>query len=69
MDVAAFVELCVAHPAQLGEPRQQARFLCGLSSPAVTSARLSRHALFGALEPYPFSEVLAWSTDHAQVLG
>jgi len=56
----AFAQLCSEHPEALGEPRQQARFLCGLSSPALTTARLSRHAQFGALEDYPFSDVLAW---------
>ena len=60
VDMPAFVELCATHPTAVGEPRQQARFLCGLTSPALTSARLSRHALFGALEPYPFADVLAW---------
>jgi ATP-dependent DNA helicase RecQ len=54
------VELRAAHPAALGEPRQQARFLCGLTSPALTTARLSRHPLFGALEQHPFATVLAW---------
>jgi ATP-dependent DNA helicase RecQ len=54
--------LITAHPAALSEPRQQARFLCGLTSPALTAARLSRHALFGALEDYPFAEVLSWSS-------
>jgi ATP-dependent DNA helicase RecQ len=44
----------------LGEARQRARFLCGLSSPAVGRARLGRHALFGALEDRRFTEVLAW---------
>jgi ATP-dependent DNA helicase RecQ len=64
VDVPAFAEVCTAHPAALGAPRQQARFLCGLTSPALTSARLSRHALFGTLEAYPFAEVLAWCADH-----
>jgi ATP-dependent DNA helicase RecQ len=48
------------HPAALGEPRQMARFLCGLSSPALTAARLGRHPLFGALEGQRFTDVLAW---------
>jgi ATP-dependent DNA helicase RecQ len=48
------------HPAALGEPRQQARFLCGLSSPALTRARLTRDPLFGALEGRHFLEVLRW---------
>ncbi len=42
----------------LGSPRQLARFLCGLSSPATTRARLRRHPMFGRLEPVPFHEVL-----------
>jgi ATP-dependent DNA helicase RecQ len=58
-----------AHPAALGEPRQQARFLCGLTSPALTAARLSRHALFGVLEEYPFADVLAWCAGSVNAAG
>jgi ATP-dependent DNA helicase RecQ len=46
------------HPGELGQPRQLARFLCGLSSPATTRARLSRHELYGALAAHPFATVL-----------
>ncbi|MBV9111030.1 MAG: RecQ family ATP-dependent DNA helicase [Gemmatimonadetes bacterium] len=49
-----------AHPDALGAPRQLARFLCGLSSPAVARARLGRNPLSGALEDRGFAEVLAW---------
>jgi len=49
-----------AHPDVLGAPRQQARFLCGLTSPAVSRARMGRHPLFGVLEDRRFAEVLAW---------
>jgi ATP-dependent DNA helicase RecQ len=49
-----------AHRDALGEPRQHARFLCGLTSPAISRARLGRHPLFGALEDRRFAEVLAW---------
>ena len=45
--------------AALREPRALARFLCGLSSPAFTRARLGRHPRFGALEEWPFASVLA----------
>jgi ATP-dependent DNA helicase RecQ len=45
--------------AALGSPRQLARFLCGMSSPAATRARLGRHDAFGLLGDLPFSEVLA----------
>ncbi|MCW1912708.1 RecQ family ATP-dependent DNA helicase [Luteolibacter sp. GHJ8] len=44
--------------AALKTPRQLARFLCGISSPAVTRARLGRHEAFGLLESRPFAEVL-----------
>jgi ATP-dependent DNA helicase RecQ len=60
LDVAAFRALRGAHPEALGEPRQSARFLCGLTSPALTRAKLSRHPLFGALEERRFGEVLDW---------
>jgi len=45
--------------APLKTPRQLARFLCGITSPAVTRARLGRHDAFGLLEHLPFAEVLA----------
>jgi len=57
LDVRA---LSRAHPDVFGAPRQVARFLCGLTSPAVSRTRLGRHALFGALEDRRFDEVLAW---------
>jgi ATP-dependent DNA helicase RecQ len=57
---AAVAELRAAHPEALAEPRQAARFLCGLSSPALTKAKLTRHPLFGSQEERPFAEVLAW---------
>jgi ATP-dependent DNA helicase RecQ len=53
------------HADALGQPRQLARFLCGLTSPATTRARLSRHELYGALAAHRFGDVLAFcsSTD------
>ncbi len=47
------------HPEALGDPRAMARWLCGLTSPRASRARLSSHALFGALGHVPFDEVLA----------
>ena len=44
----------------LRDPRSLARFLCGVTSPGITRARLSRHALFGALEHIPFKQVEDW---------
>ena len=58
VDRAALDELTAENPAALGTPRQRARFLCGLSSPATTRAKLSRHALFGALAEQRFADVL-----------
>src|SRR6266508_2462636 len=60
VDADPFAAVCRAHFDALADPRQQARFLCGLSSPALTKTRLSRHALFGALEGQPFADVLEW---------
>jgi ATP-dependent DNA helicase RecQ len=59
LDSGAFAALRAAHPRALGQPRQAARFLCGLSSPATTQAKLSRHKLFGALASRRFADVLA----------
>ena len=59
LDRAVLDELTAEHPTALGTPRQRARFLCGLSSPATTKAKLSRHALFGALAEQRFADVLA----------
>lgn len=50
--------------AALGSPRQLARFLCGIRSPATTRAKLSGHAAFGRLESVPFREVLKFVGEH-----
>jgi ATP-dependent DNA helicase RecQ len=65
LDAEAFRQLRASLPEALGEPRQAARFLCGLTSPALTRARLSRHALFGALEHRRFQDVLDWCAEAA----
>ena len=43
----------------LGSPRQLTRFLCGVSSPATSKAKLRSHPQFGRLQQVPFTEVLA----------
>jgi ATP-dependent DNA helicase RecQ len=53
-------ELREEHPDAFSTPRQVARFLCGLSSPAVSKARLGKHPLFGKLETQRFASVLEW---------
>ncbi|MCK6530856.1 RecQ family zinc-binding domain-containing protein [Myxococcota bacterium] len=45
-------------PPALLHPRKLALFLCGLSSPALVRARLTRHPLFGAAAGYPFAQVM-----------
>ncbi|MDB4943533.1 MAG: hypothetical protein JWP97_3067 [Labilithrix sp.] len=62
-DRAAFVSLREQQPKALRDPRQGARFLCGLTSPATTQAKLSRHPLFGSLEARRFGDVLAMLAD------
>ena len=59
VDQEALGQLAAEHPAALATPRQCARFLCGLSSPASTKAKLTRHALYGSLADRPFRDVLA----------
>ncbi len=44
--------------AALAAPRQLARFLCGLSSPATGRARLRGHPMFGRFDSVPFHRVL-----------
>ncbi len=46
------------HPA-LRHPRQLARFLCGISSPAAQRDKLTKHECFGLLATVPFDTVLA----------
>lgn len=60
VDASRVRTLRTDHRAALGDPRQMARFLCGLSSPAVSRARLGRNPLFGSLEHRSFAEVLEW---------
>ena len=45
--------------AALRNPRQIARFLCGIASPASTGSRLKSHRAFAIFSDLPFLEVLA----------
>ncbi len=60
LDLHALHALYLDHPGALGSPRQLARFLCGLSSPATVAARLIRHGLFGCRSEWAFDDVLAF---------
>ena len=42
----------------LGSPSRLARFLCGIGSPKLTRAKLTKNPLFGAFEKVPYQDVL-----------
>ncbi|HSP41426.1 MAG TPA: helicase-related protein, partial [Luteolibacter sp.] len=52
-------DLARANHSELATPRQLARFLCGMTSPATIRARLTRHNAFGMWSDLPFAEVIA----------
>ena len=58
VELDAVSRLVEERHAALGSARQLARFLCGMTSPASTRARLSRHDAFGLLSDIPFADVL-----------
>ena len=58
-EIAAVRSLADEKHAALATPRQLARFLCGMASPAAMRARLTRKESFGMLCDLPFAEVLA----------
>jgi ATP-dependent DNA helicase RecQ len=62
---AELTALIAEHPTALATPRQQARFLCGIMSPATSRSRLGRHPVFGSLVEQRFADVLAWREDAA----
>jgi ATP-dependent DNA helicase RecQ len=51
-------ELQSLHAPALATPRQMTRYLCGLSSPATSKAKLTKQGAFGRLASVPFGEVL-----------
>ena len=46
------------YPRELGGARQLARFLCGIASPALSAAKLTRHPRFGCAAEAPFAAVM-----------
>jgi ATP-dependent DNA helicase RecQ len=60
-DKVALKALIAQRHAPLGTPRQLARYLCGINSPAATRAKLQKERMFGALSTVPFEEVLRWA--------
>lgn len=57
-DRAAAERLLRQNLPALAAPRQLARFLCGIQSPAASRAKLRQHDDFGRLSAVPFAEVL-----------
>jgi ATP-dependent DNA helicase RecQ len=51
------MQLRSSERAALASPLRFTKFLCGISSPRLMRAKLSRHALFGMLEQVPFQQV------------
>jgi ATP-dependent DNA helicase RecQ len=60
VDRRALDALAGLHPDALGLGRQRARFLCGITSPATTRAKLTRDPQFGAAAERRFADVLVW---------
>lgn len=56
--ISAIQRLRKEHPQHLADTRQQARFLCGLSSPKMSRARLTSNPMFGCCKGIPFDHVL-----------
>jgi ATP-dependent DNA helicase RecQ len=65
-DKSALRTLIAQRHVPLATPRQLARFLCGINSPAVTRAKLQKERMFGALASVPFAEVLRWAENALQ---
>ena len=58
-DVELVHQVAGENHAALRTPRQLARFLCGISSPAASRAGLGKHDAFACLEQVAFQDVLA----------
>lgn len=56
---ACINQLAQEHPDLFVSARDRARFLCGLSSPSLVRARLTRDGHFGSLDDVPFADVLS----------
>ncbi|TWU07593.1 RecQ family ATP-dependent DNA helicase [Stieleria varia] len=56
--LTALTGLRQKYPQHMDSARAQARFLCGLSSPQMTRARLTRNPYYGVCSHIPFEHVL-----------
>src|SRR5262249_50802477 len=64
VEAALLKGLRATNQEALSSPRQMTRYLCGLSSPAASRARLTKEPAFGALADVPFQTVLKWVESH-----
>ena len=55
--ITGLAKLAIQYPAILNEPRNRAKFLCGLTSPALIRSRLTREPLYGCCSEVPFGNV------------
>ena len=51
-------EMVLQYPKELAFARDQAKFLCGLSTPQMIRKRLTKHPAFGVCSNVPFTQVL-----------
>lgn len=58
--LSTLIQLYEQYPEALKTSRQITRFLCGLSSPGLTRAKLNKHRLSGSLGEASFLQVLKW---------
>jgi ATP-dependent DNA helicase RecQ len=59
LDASLIRRLRAERHEALRSPRQLARFLCGISSPATSRAKLRTRPEFGQWDGVPFADVLA----------
>lgn len=65
VDEDALGALRAEYPDALRTPRQSARFLCGITIPATSRARLTREPLFGVVADRRFADVVDWCARRA----
>lgn len=65
LDLDIIRELVEERHQALAQPRQLARFLCGIGSPKASRAKLGKHSRFGVLAETPFMQVLTACEKHS----
>ncbi|WFB36021.1 RecQ family ATP-dependent DNA helicase [Kiritimatiellota bacterium B12222] len=65
-EIQAIQKVCAEGHQALAHPRQVARFLCGLSSPAASRARLTRDPRFGSMSHHRFATIAKGAEDYCR---